>query len=430
MAVEKTILVHGAWSVAVVLAFVVGKSMTGGGGVEEAVYGEGSRVEISVSGAGRAVKAGERVGADGEGDAVDLIVRRGGKLSSADIVELGQRFKAELDPIKRRLAFARLLEGLTVENAKQIREQIEHLDDDSPEFREFHYAWGAIGGEESVLNGADTRKQDMAATLAGWASTDADAALAWFGGLPEGKYDQNGFSYALVHGLSNGDPDRAAAYVLGLAEAGDKRAEGMLGIVTGKMMQSLGASNAARWAEGLPEGNMRSSAMGRVADRLFHEDKDAAIEWAATFGGSEDGKRVVEAVGREWSERDPAGAVGWLESLADGSGKTSGYRTAMREWAGRDPKAASEYLVAMPQSGDRDHAIGGFVGRLAWEDPVSAIQWAGEIGDGGHREEVLMQAGQAYYRKSPEAAVEWLVGSGLSEAAQAKVLEPPRRRGR
>ncbi len=119
-----------------------------------------------------------------------------------------------------------------------------------------------------------------------------------------------------------------------------------------------------------------------------------------------------------------------MESLDDGSGKTSGYRTALREWAGRDPKAASEYLVSMPQSESKDHAIGGFVGRLAWEDPVSAIQWAGEIGDGGHREEVLMQAGQAYYRKSPEAAVEWLVESGLSEAAQAKVLEAPRRRGR
>ena len=59
---------------------------------------------------------------------------------------------------------------------------------------------------------------------------------------------------------------------------------------------------------------------------------------------------------------------------------------------------------------------------------MSAIRWAGEIGSGEHREEVLTEVGQAYYRRSPDEALEWLVDSGLSEAAQAKVLEPPRRR--
>ena len=73
----------------------------------------------------------------------------------------------------------------------------------------------------------------------------------------------------------------------------------------------------------------------------------------------------------------------------------------------------------------RYHTIGCFVGLLAKEAPVSEIRWAGLI---GNSEEALTVTGQAYYRRSPDAALEWLVDSGLSEAAQAKVLEPPRRR--
>ena len=77
---------------------------------------------------------------------------------------------------------------------------------------------------------------------------------------------------------------------------------------------------------------------------------------------------------------------------------------------------------------ERDSAISGFVGRLAWEDPTAAITWAGEISSDGARERTLIQAGQAYLRRQPEQAKEWLPTSGLSPEAVNKVLNPERRR--
>ena len=41
------------------------------------------------------------------------------------------------------------------------------------QFWEFHYAWGAVGGVDTVFNGANTPKQDMAAGLAGWTGANA-----------------------------------------------------------------------------------------------------------------------------------------------------------------------------------------------------------------------------------------------------------------
>ncbi|MGB0144693.1 MAG: hypothetical protein ACPGAP_07955, partial [Akkermansiaceae bacterium] len=93
--------------------------------------------------------------------------------------ELAAAFKSG-DLIERRLAFAAILEKLTPENARDLRELIADFPQDSPEFREFHYAWGAVAGVEAVTHGRDTPKKDMAASLAGWASNDPSAALAFF----------------------------------------------------------------------------------------------------------------------------------------------------------------------------------------------------------------------------------------------------------
>jgi hypothetical protein len=76
---------------------------------------------------------------------------RSAALTKQDIRALGEKLRQSPDPIEQRLAFSKLLEGLTQENALLVREQIVHLDHRSAEFREFHFAWGAIAGAEAIL---------------------------------------------------------------------------------------------------------------------------------------------------------------------------------------------------------------------------------------------------------------------------------------
>ena len=63
-------------------------------------------------------------------------------LTAERIAVIGDQLRRATDPIAKRQAFAKLIAGLTAENALEIREQIAHLKDDDPDFRDFHYAWG------------------------------------------------------------------------------------------------------------------------------------------------------------------------------------------------------------------------------------------------------------------------------------------------
>jgi hypothetical protein len=346
-------------------------------------------------------------------------------LSSADIDALGKQFKTELDPIARRVAFGKLLAGLTLENATEIRAQIADMPDSSPEFLEFHYAWGKIGGVDAVLKGMDTRERDMGATLAGWASANPAEAMKWFDSLGQTGDTPNNRSYlreGMVHGLANTDPDLASRFVLDLAASGDKDAGRLLDVITTKVIQSRGTVSAAAWAENLSPGEMRSSAIGRVAQDYARNDPAQAAAWATQFVDTDDGRRVVSAISREWASRDGAAAVNWLQSLESSPSTSKAYYSAFEGWAARDPLAASTYLVEMAQSPSRDQAINGLVSRHRWEDPLASIAWAGQITDPETRVDSLVRAGQAYFRRDPGAASTWLASSGLPADAQQKII--------
>src|SRR5262245_37986304 len=135
----------------------------------------GSSSALSVSPASRLAGHQSGVGGSGTGGA-GAGTSLAGPLTSRSIAELGEDFRSARDPLARREAFAKLLAGLTVENALEVRKQIEHLDSDSAEFRDFHFAWGKIAGGDAVMHGAGTDKRDMGPTMAGWASANPAAA--------------------------------------------------------------------------------------------------------------------------------------------------------------------------------------------------------------------------------------------------------------
>ncbi|NIP93846.1 MAG: hypothetical protein GWO24_10485, partial [Akkermansiaceae bacterium] len=187
---KRSVLVHGGWCLAAITSFFLGSQVfpSGGGSPGENTRSDRSSGSKSLRpGQGGAGPAGE-VGGPGRRVMGERVAVRGPgngglRLSESEVQALGERFRTAASPIERRLAFSRLLEGLTPENAALLRKQIEHLPAHSAEFREFHYAWGAVAGEDAVMFGADTPKPDMAPALAGWAGANPRAAIQWFQNL-------------------------------------------------------------------------------------------------------------------------------------------------------------------------------------------------------------------------------------------------------
>ena len=398
---KSSYLVHGFWGAACVASFTIGSQFF----TDDDTSSRAIDPRVGSGALGQSVRVSSRqdVGSGtSERDAgarSEIRTVTGGttKLSDAGLLALAEEFKKGKGPIERRLAFSKLLENLTAENAKTVREQLLHLSERSDEWREFHYAWGALAGDVAVLNGKETKERDMSATFAGWASSDPVAALAWFDSLSaEERGNGNDLKWGAVFGLADADPKAATNFAVSRLEGGDKDAGRMMDLIARNVLRAGNPSEAAQWTQGLPEGEIQEAAVRRVAE--------------------------------EYAEEDAPGAVSWLKTLPDGKAQERGLDRAFSEWAREDPVAAATELNTMTPSPARDSAINGYVSRLAWEDPQAAIEWAGSVNDPKARELTTVEAGRAFYRKDQEAAQLWLASSGLSVEAQKKVTDRGRRR--
>ncbi|MBK1882796.1 hypothetical protein JIN85_10245 [Luteolibacter pohnpeiensis] len=406
--------VHGAWGTVAIASFVIGSQMfpKHGGAADSSQdhaansggsgwFGSAGRRDTDGSSDKRSARLGDRASFSQDRAAVVLTGR--------DIEDLGETFRKAGSPIERRLAFDKLLQGLTAENATLIREQIADLPDNSPEFREFHYAWGAIGGAKAVAFGADTDKNDMTATIAGWASADSHAAIEWLNGLADDpslsklfadkgidvEQMKNRLMIGVVYGLSDSDPQAASDLVLQRAQDGDGRANWMMGMVAEKMLRSEDTQAAAEWAQDLPPGTARAAALSKIAE--------------------------------SYSREDPQQTVQWLESIPGGEDTSNAMQSAFADWARKNPEASGEYINQMPASSQKDWAINGFATNVVGKDPQTAIAWANSVQDPKVREDTLIRTGQIYYhRVDKEAAKNWLATSGLSPEAQEQIIHPRR----
>ncbi len=359
-------------------------------------------------------------------------------LSDLEIESLGQKLKESTNPIDKRLAFSQLLQGLTAENALLIRDQIKNFDAGSPEFKEFHYAWGSIGGTDAIMFGVDTVEPDMSPALSGWASSDPQKAIAWFESLDmenDSSFDpllkdrkmkaedlRNHLMGGLVQGLADTDPDLAMRFVQEVLDSGNKAAHGMMHAPISAMIRTSSPLEAAQWASQLEEGFVRDQAMSRTADHFARKDFEAAKEWAESVSSNDGAERVIGPVTKNWASRDPEAAMDWVSSLPEGKAQHSGTWAALNGWAGKDPAAASDYLANMPDSEMRNVAISGFSDRLVWENPQAAMTWANSITSDEMRNDALTRVGRSWARKDPKAASDWADSTpGIPSTIQSEI---------
>ena len=423
---KKSLKVHGAWLGISAIAFVIGfkffpsaiETNSNGKSTSQREISEGNNGADKVAGGLSGKKEVASNGLDTKSqDSLN-------QLSELDIETLGQKLQSSTNPIDRRLAFSQLLEGLTAENALLIREQIKGFDPNSAEFKEFHYAWGAVGGTEAIMFGVDTVEPDMQPALSGWASSDPQKAIAWFEGLDmenDSSFDpllkdrkmkaedlRNHLMSGLVQGLSNSDPDLAIDYVKEVLDSGNRAGYGLMHAPISAMIQSSEPLDAAQWASQLEGGPIRNMAMSRTADNYAKKDFEAAKEWAESIGSNNGVERVIDPVTRNWASRDPESALEWVSTLPEGDAQHSGTAAALSQWAGKDPTAASDYLAEMSDSPMRNAAISGFSNRLVWENPQAAMTWASSIsGNEQLRNDVMSRVGKSWQRKDPKGAAAW-----------------------
>jgi hypothetical protein len=391
---NKQVLSHCGWAVVAITSFVVGSQFSSDDNSDPASSSSQSPSSVSV----RAGSSGDGPGdADGTSSSRTRTVRTRGSsdkenarpLSEAEIKEFGTEFRLAKGPIAKRLIFGEMLKALTPENAELMRENIAHLPSDSPEFREFHYAWGTMAGKVAIDHGAETPKRDMAASLAGWASADPAAAMAYFDSLDENaKNGGNYMKWGAVFGLADADPNLATEFAAQRLASGDKEAHKMINIVADKILDTGDHEIATAWAKNIPEGDLQNSA--------------------------------YQKIGYEYARDDPEGAAEWATNLPDGEAKDRAMGSTFHAWAGRSPEAAAEAISNLPTD-QRDSARYGYATRVVHDNPAMGVEWAAAIDDPATRNKALVDTGRVYLRRDKDGATAWLQNSGLSAEDQARI---------
>ena len=430
--------IHGPWAVGLIGAFFLGTHWQNSGlsPNRKSASDRDTRIN-SISGTSRTTSEdGSRDPNSNRKDrssatADDLISDIFNSSTFASGIEtLAKEALSDPNQIKRRIAFSKLLEGMTPGNASAIRDQLTALGAGGAEWRDFNYAWGALAGADAFTNAMTSEKKDLESLISGWAAVDSSGAMAMLGNLPEELADQRErLENGIVAGLADRNRDEAADYVFSLAAAGRENTGRLMERVAQEVLRASGHEEASQWVAGLDDGPLKGSAMNEIAERYVRNDPEAASQWIEKFAEEDYAARAVREIGKEWAEREPLAAVTWLDKLPAGEGQKAGLSSAFGDWEDKDPVAAGEYLMSMPTSAKRDSAIAGFAAGYAYQDPETAIAWARDISDPTMRNQSLTRVGEAFFRRDPAAAREWLPQSGLSPEAQA-AIQQPRRRGR
>ena len=420
-------IIHLGWAAAAGAAFFIG-SKTGSPSAEEIAAAQAATGNVTIA---RSGSSGADSGTDpstgprsAERDGPLMKLFGSYSLDGASLAMIAEQSVRDPNPLTRRLAFAKLLEGMTGENAMDIRTQLLAAGAEGETWRDFNYAWGAIAGKNAFDFAMTSEETDLGSAFMGWAAADPTAAIAMLNQLPEELQGQRqNLELNLISGLADTDISLATQMALQFGADDARQGQRLMREIAGEALRTGGPENAAVWIDTLPDGDQKGSAMRRVAEAYVREDPEAAAAWATSFADQDYAASTIAEISGEWAETAPRETVNWLADLPSGNAKNAGFSEALGDWEDRDPSAAGEYLMAMAPSPERDAAVSGFARGYAWQDPETAIAWASDISDPRMREGSLIQAGQAYYRRDREAAVAWLESSGLSEQAQQQIIE-------
>jgi hypothetical protein len=367
----------------------------------------------------------------------------------------------ENDPLKKNAMFSALLEQLTPENAKAAFTALRESRGNrrggfgrggGDEMRLLLNAWGRVDGKKAVaeltaLSEAERAKReangeterggrggrdgggafDIYSALSGWATNDAESALAYVNEIEGDDRRKGMYTSGIVRGLMANGTDEAISFISNLPTDDDNSRGRYMSTVAEEMLEN-GAASAAKWAGSLEADDLKGGAMDRIAGSFAREDLDGAIEWIGAHSSEAYASRAVTEVAERWAETDPQAVIDWASDLPE-STQQSVFEEALDEWTEKDPAAASEYLAQMPASNVKDSAVEGFAKELSREDPEAAAVWAGTIGNEELRSSTLQEVARDWLRNDRAAAEAWLPTSGLTEEAQQKALENQGRGG-
>ena len=193
------------------------------------------------------------------------------------------------------------------------------------------------------------------------------------------------------------------------AAAEDSPAATALRIELLRRWATLAPADAAAWAESLPDGAARQSAVDQVAIAWSATDAQAAWDWSAGLPAGEARDAALLSLAYELAREDPALAFERSTQLAEGPDRVRLVEHAVSNWALADPQAALERVRELDDPALRNATLGRLATSWAESDPRGAATLAVDAMDAGPEQERAVAAiVQRWAQRDPAGVGTWV----------------------
>ncbi len=275
---------------------------------------------------------------------------------------------------------------------------------------------GALAYASTSLDAKSERRFGISEALAGWAVKDLDAAIEWARNNHAGPDpNDNPLLVGIVKGLMETDLDAANRLFLSLPNGTAKwQSSTILADKFARSGTNEAIAWASNYPRDEPR--QRETVLGQISAKLAQQDLPATAYWAKTMDPEPGALRVVENLIANWADRDPANAAKWIDQLENPDRKMHAMNELCGRWALSDPVATAEWLNTYPPSRSLDRTISTFVNRIHGKDPEGAIGWAQSIADPKLRQESTAIALETWRRTDPAKADSWQRKTGNAQS--------------
>ena len=145
-----------------------------------------------------------------------------------------------------------------------------------------------------------------------------------------------------------------------------------------------------------------------------------AAGWAGQVAAGGIWKEAIGVVATAWAEADLAGALAWVRTLPESSGRTTALLQLGYEAAREQPATALATAAELPSGEERDRLLAHAISQSAARDGTAALAWTAEVSDPLLRQRLISEAVIAMAARDGAAAAQ----------AAAQQLQPGREQDR
>jgi hypothetical protein len=248
-----------------------------------------------------------------------------------------------------------------------------------------------------------------------WFERDFAAAREYVLTLPAGQFRGAGLG-AMGGAMAQSDPRKGLADAAELSER-DRETVTCCILESWSHKDPAAAIEAAR---GLPEGELRDGAIGRVAQIVVASDANAAFALIEEIPEGPLRDLLSSSIATYLGETEPARAAEWYSRMVSGKDREEGLTQILSKWTRFDPDAALNWAAGRPNASDLAEVIQYMARELTGDEPDKIVARIEQLPIDAHRAAVRGVA-QRWSFSDPEAAAAWARGL-RDEKAQANAM--------